>query len=175
MGWIEYLAASIVLLFSIIGIGLTLISLPGIWVSIAVALAMTIWRTGLIDWWVVGVAVGLGVLAEVIELLASAFGAKKTGGTRPGAWGALIGAILGALTGTVFIPVPIVGTIAGGVIGAGLLAMIAEVGVSQRTWKDSAKVGAGAAAGRVVALVVKGGIAAVIGILLSTAAFAPWF
>jgi len=175
MGWLDYVAASIVLVCSLVGVGLTLVSLPGLWFSIGVAIVVVIWRgRDLISVEVLIVAVLLGLLAELIELVASAVGAKKTGGTRPGAWGALIGAILGAIMGTVFLAfLPVLGTIIGGVVGAGTLAMIAEIGISRRTWKDSAKVGAGAAVGRVVALVVKGGLAAVIGILLSIAAFVP--
>jgi hypothetical protein len=51
--------------------------------------------------------------------------------------------------------------------------MIGELGVGGKGWVHSAKIGGGAAAGRLVATVVKAGVALAVGIALTVAAFWP--
>ncbi|MCG3122979.1 MAG: hypothetical protein GIKADHBN_01385 [Phycisphaerales bacterium] len=154
---------------SLVGIGLTLLTLPGAWLMLAVAAACNLWQPGMFSWWTIGVLAGIALLAELIEFGASALGAAKTGGTRSGALGSVAGALLGALAGTPFFPP--VGTIAGAILGAGLGALIAERGIANRRWRDSAKVAGGAAAGRLVATVVKASAAAAIALVLIVALF----
>ncbi|MFN7021118.1 MAG: DUF456 family protein [Phycisphaerales bacterium] len=162
-----------VVLGAILGVALTLLTLPGIWFAILVAGLAQWWsstRTGgeeMFSWWTLGVCVGLGIIAELIELLASAAGAAKAGGTKRGAIGSVIGGIFGALAGTILIPVPVVGTVVGAAAGAGLGALLLEKAGGVKTWTQSGKVGAGAAAGRLVATVVKSGFAGAIGLILS--------
>lgn len=167
----EWVAAAIVLLASLAGIALTLLTLPGIWLTLLVALLCWAWQPQMFDPWTMLTAFILGVMAELVEFAASAVGAAKGGGTRSGAIGSVAGSLVGALGGSVFIPIPIVGTIAGGVIGAAAGAVIGERGFAKRSWSESARVGHGAAIGRLVATVVKTGFAAAIGVILSTAAF----
>lgn len=168
-----YVAASIVALASILGIALTLVTLPGIWLAIAVAMLCWWWQPDLFSLWTIAVAIGLGVLAEIAELASSSVGAAKRGGSKTGAMGALFGSLIGALAGTVLLPIPIVGTIAGGIIGAALGALFAERGVKQRTWRESSSIATGAAIGRAFATVIKGAFAAAIAGLLTVAAFYP--
>jgi hypothetical protein len=68
---------------------------------------------------------------------------------------------------------PVIGTIAGAVIGAGVGAFIGERGLASRGWKDSARSAGGAAAGRLVATIVKTGFAVAIALVLGVAAFWP--
>src|SRR5688572_14996620 len=146
-----YLAASLVTLASIVGIVLTIVTLPGTWLAVLVAAGCTLWQPELMSWWVVAAAAGLAAIGEIVELFASAAGAKRTGGARSGAIGAVVGGIVGAIAGS-FV-VPIIGTIIGAIVGAGVGAALAERGVQKRGWRESAAVGTGAAAGRAVAMV----------------------
>ena len=164
-----YVASTIMVLVSLVGIGLTLVTLPGAWIMLAAAVLCNVWQTGMYSWWTLGVGLGIAVAAEIAELAASAVGAKKTGGSRAAAVGSLVGAILGAVAGTPIVPV--VGTVAGAVLGAAAGALIAELGIANKTWRDSAKVAGGAAAGRLVATVVKTGATAAIAVMLIVGIF----
>jgi uncharacterized protein YqgC (DUF456 family) len=123
------------------------------------------------SWWTLGICVGLGVLAEIVELIASAFGAAKAGGSKKASIASVAGALVGAIGGTFIIPVPILGTILGAAGGAGIAALLTEKHLGEKTWKAASKVGAGAAAGRLVALLAKVGFAGVVAAILSVAAF----
>lgn len=167
-----HIVAGIILLFSTLcGTGLTLMTLPGVWLIVASGLGCRLWQPDLFSIWTFGIAIGLAVLAEIAELLSSAAGTSKAGGGKAAAASSVVGAIVGAIAGTFLIPIPIIGTIAGGVIGAGLAAMLAERRLGGKAWSESAKVGGGAAAGRLVATVIKAVFAVVIGLFLATAAF----
>lgn len=163
-------------LFALLGVALTILTLPGIWLAIIAAALAQWWHMSrydgalMFDWWTLGICVGLGLIAEVIELLASAAGAAKAGGTRRGAIGSVVGGFIGAIGGTFVLPVPVLGTIVGAAAGAGAGAVLGER-TGARTWKESGKVGVGAAAGRFVATIVKGGFAMVIAAILTVTAF----
>lgn len=168
------LAAILVCIFSLLGIALTLLCLPGIWLSILVAGLVQWWHlaqheTEMFSWWTLGTCVGLGIAAEAIEFFASAAGAAKAGGTRRGAIGSIIGGIVGAIGGSLFLP-PL-GTILGAAAGAGVGALLLERASGRKTWTECTKIGAGAAAGRFVATICKASIAVVIAAILSVAAF----
>lgn len=151
------LAAILVIFFGLVGVLLTLLTLPGAWLALGVAALCNWWQPGLLSWYTIGAAAGIALIAEIIEALSSAVGAAKTGGTKRAALGSVVGSIIGAIAGTPFLP-PL-GTILGAVAGAGLGAVVIERGMAGKTWKDSAVVGAGAATGRFVATVAKVGAA----------------
>jgi uncharacterized protein len=159
-----------------VGVLLTAFTLPGIWVAIVAMGIGSAWHssqfgTELFSWWTLAACVVLGILAELGEMGASALGAAKVGGSRKAAIASVIGAMVGALLGTFVIPIPVVGTIIGAALGAGGAALLTEKHLGQKTWKDASKVGAGAAAGRLVATLLKVGIAVVIALILTVAAF----
>ncbi|MEQ8769193.1 MAG: DUF456 domain-containing protein [Phycisphaerales bacterium] len=155
-------AAVIVIVASILGVGLTLITLPGTWAMLLVALVCKAWQPDLLSWWVLGIAAALALLAEAVEFFASAAGSRKAGGSRSGAVGSILGALGGAIAGTILLAfLPIIGTVIGAVAGAGLGASLAERGVAQRTWGESYRSGRGAAIGRAWSIVIKGAIAGV--------------
>lgn len=169
MTWV---VATLVLICSLVGIVLTLVTLPGMWFMLLVAIVAKIVTPDIFSWWVVIAAAVLVLLAEISEMASSAVGAKAGGATKQGITGAFIGGILGAIVGTVFF-MPVIGTILGGVVGAAALAVVMERNGAQRTWKESGKAGAGAAAGRVAATFIKTGLAISLGLVLSIAAFWP--
>ena len=161
----DTLAAILVILSSLLGIALTMVTLPGIWIALAVAIICELWRGDLLSWYTLGAVFVIGVIAELGELLASAAGASKMGGTKRGALGSLLGAFLGAVAGSpFFFPV---GTILGGAVGAGLGALIFERHAGEMSWGASMKVGTGAAAGRLAATLMKTVFAAIVAVILS--------
>jgi uncharacterized protein YqgC (DUF456 family) len=159
----------------VVGMVLAFLTLPGVWFMLAVAVAVellfpaqTVFRPATLITLVL-----VAILGEIIELLASAVGAGKAGGSRKSAVLSVIGAMLGAVAGTVLIPVPILGTIAGACLGAGLFALFSERLLERRDWDQSAQVAKGAAMGRLAATFVKITIAVVVGVALVWAAAVP--
>lgn len=169
MAALTTVAAFIVTLAALVGIALTLLTLPGTWVALGVALMCQLWRPDLYSWWTLGVVLVLCVLAEVAEFLAAAVGAGKAGGTRAGAIWAVIGGFVGGIVGLPFVPP--VGTILLGTVGAGLGAILAEHYLSRKGWIDSWRVGRGAGIGRLLSTIVKTGFAVLIAVILIVGAF----
>jgi uncharacterized protein YqgC (DUF456 family) len=169
MNWADITAAAIVILVALVGVGLTLVTLPGTWLMVVAALLCQLWRPEMYNWWTLGVVLTLAVIGELIEFGASAMGAAKFGGSKRGAIGATAGSLIGAIAGSPFF-FPI-GTIAGGVVGAGAGALLAEKALKKKTWDASGKVAAGAAAGRLVATIAKTGVAVAMACVLCIGAF----
>jgi len=153
---IEWIAGVSILLAGVVFIALTLVGLPGLWLTLLMALVWEVStpETSLFSAWSLGTAAVLVLASEVVEFGAGAVGAKVGGGGKRAAWGAVIGAILGAIVGTFVIPIPVVGSIAGAAIGSGAGAMIGHVDEAE-TRGELVKVGSAAAAGRLVAIAVK--------------------
>lgn len=162
----DLLASIIITLFALLGVALVLLQGPGIWLALLVAVACQWWRGDVLSWWTLGAVALVAALAEVAEFAASAAGAAGAKGTEAGVWGAILGSIIGMILGMIWIPIPIFGSVLGAIIGAGLGALIAERGVSNRTWKESAAVGGGAAIGRLMSTVVKTAFAALAAVIL---------
>jgi len=162
--WSLWGAAIVFTIASLVGIVLTIITLPGTWLILVCALLTKLfWIHDFMPWWVIIVMGVLALLGEIIEALASGFGAAKTGATKAGAIGAIVGSLLGALGGSAFL-FPL-GTIAGACLGAAIGTLLVEVGYARRTFKEGAWAGTGAAAGRFVAILVKGSIAGLMALL----------
>lgn len=166
-----WFAITSLLLAGVVGFVLTLLTLPGIWLPVVVALLFQWFIPGIFPWWAIGAAAGLGVLAEVLELVASAAGSTKAGGTKRAAAGAILGTIAGAIVGSMILFFP-VGTILGAVAGAGVGASMLDRSRIGRTWRESVNVGAGAAAARGVAIVLKGAFGALMALVLIAGAIA---
>jgi uncharacterized protein YqgC (DUF456 family) len=166
-----YLAGGIVVLFSLLGVGLTLLTLPGAWIAIIASALCDWWQPGLLSLWTIVAAAGVALLAELIEFFASAYGASRAGGSKRGALGAIIGSFVGAILGAPF--GLLIGAIVGGAIGAGVGAILAERGWVGKNWKESANIGAGAAVGRLGATVVKVALSGVVALILIVGAINP--
>ncbi len=81
----------------------TLFALPGNWVIVGLAAVFAVFFPageghGL-RWSAVGIAAGLAVVGEVIELSAGAAGARRAGASRRSAIYALVGTIVGSIVG----------------------------------------------------------------------------
>lgn len=161
-----------------LGVLITAFTLPGIWFMLLIAGLGQWWSISMrgadqamFSWWTIGVCVVIAILAEIVEGVASAFGAAKAGGSKKAAFASIGGALVGALVGTFAIPIPIVGTVLGAAIGAGGAALLTEKHLGKKTWEQSSRVGAGAAIGRLLATMAKVAFAAIVATILSLAAF----
>lgn len=134
---------------------IVLVGLPGTWLVLALA--------GCAEWWtesrlfstpVLVTAVVLTAAGEVWEFTASSVRAKRAGAGRRGSLGALGGGIAGALIGTVALPVPIIGTLVGGGLGAFGASTLLERSGGQ-TLGASLRVGRAAAVGQLLGLAGK--------------------
>ncbi|HEV8292981.1 MAG TPA: DUF456 domain-containing protein [Tepidisphaeraceae bacterium] len=150
MHWFAY---AILLLLCLGGIFITLLGLPGLWVMVAAALVYA-WYTSFnyVGLWTLVILAVIAAIAELIEFLAGSAGAKKAGGSRRAAWGALIGGLLGAFLLT--IPIPIVGTTIGLCIGVFVGALIGELTVRDDA-VHSIRVGIAATKARLYAIIIK--------------------
>jgi len=176
MIWEVWFIAFIALFSGLGAIVFVVLALPGIWMMVVVSMLCLWWQPEIISWKAVLTLVVLGIISEAIDLLASAAGSKKFGGSKRGALGAIVGTIIGAIAGGIFlsvIPVVgwVVGPILGGILGAGAGALMVERGVVRQSWGDSLKSGGGAAIGRTVSIFVKLGLTIAAGLFFVVAAF----
>jgi uncharacterized protein YqgC (DUF456 family) len=152
---------ALVLLVGALLLSLILIALglPGLWVMIASAVIYNILvGTEPIGWFtLVGVGI-LAAIAEIIEWTLSGKFARKYGGSRRAAWGAIIGGTLGAILG---FPLPIIGPLIGAFAGSFIGALVGEVSAGG-THRDATRVAWGALVGRVAATAIKMAIGAAI-------------
>ena len=152
---------ALVLLVGALLLSLILIALglPGLWVMIASAVIYNILvGTEPIGWFtLVGVGV-LAAIAEIIEWTLSGKFARKYGGSRRAAWGAVIGGTVGAILG---FPLPIIGPLIGAFVGSFVGALVGEVS-SGGTHRAATRVAWGALVGRVAATAIKMAIGAAI-------------
>ena len=165
MAWLE---PSLMLFGALFGLVLIVLGLPGTWLMILVALLLQWWRPETFSWWTIGVCTAAALLAEVLDIVASAIGAGSAGGGKRSFVGAIVGGIVGAILGTPIMP--IVGTLLGGAIGAGLGAALFDRSTPLRTWAQSARVGQGAAVGRLISTLIKTAVGVGIGVALIVAA-----
>lgn len=140
------------------GLFLTVLGLPGLWLFLAVALAVKLFAAGTgLTWTAFGLALGLAIVGEVIELFASERYTRRYGGSRRAGWGALIGGIAGAIIG---VPIPVLGSIVGSFLGSFLGALLGEYS-ARRDHVAATRAAQGALVGRVVATAAKVGLGCV--------------
>jgi uncharacterized protein len=150
MHWFAYV---LLLLFLLAGIFITLMGLPGLWGMIAAAILYAWYTAGhYVGLWTIVTLFALAAVAEAIEFLSASAGAKKAGGSRRAAWGALIGGLVGALI--LSIPIPIIGMTIGLCIGVFVGALIGEMTVHDDT-AQGVRVGLAATKARLYAIVIK--------------------
>ncbi|UCG16859.1 MAG: DUF456 domain-containing protein [Phycisphaerales bacterium] len=135
------------------GVLLAVVQLPGTWLILAVAIAYS-W---LGDWdrltpTVLCVLAGMAVIGELVEFAASALVVRRAGASRRASWYALGGGFIGMFVFS--LPLPVIGTVAGGVIGCFVGAVIGEMTVRD-DMMGAARVGLLAAAGRALGTVGK--------------------
>ncbi|HET7275610.1 MAG TPA: DUF456 domain-containing protein [Longimicrobiaceae bacterium] len=156
------MAYLLLVLAQVTGLVLIPFGLPGLWLQ-AGALAAFGWWT---DFTTVGfvpiaLALFLALLAEIAEFLLGGRYARRYGGGRRAAVGAIIGGIVGAIVG---LPVPLIGSVIGAFVGSFIGAAVLEWTRGEGT-RPAVRAGWGAFLGRVVATALKGGVGVVIAVL----------
>lgn len=102
--------------------------------------------------WLFWVVQGLFVvLLFGADYLANAIGVKKFGGSKAGIWGSTIGIIAGPFV------IPVFGILIGPFLGA----IVAELAVNKKEWKEAIMIGFGSVIGFISSVVTKGIIQAV--------------
>lgn len=154
-------------LSQVIGLLLIPFGLPGLWVQVG-GLIVYAWLTGFTT---VGAATMIGVLvlaaaAELAEFLLGARYARRYGGGRRAAWGAILGGIVGALAG---VPVPIIGSVIGAFLGSFAGAALLEL-TTARGASPALRAGWGALVGRTIATVLKVGVGISVAVVAMAAA-----
>ncbi|WP_066399416.1 DUF456 family protein [Cytobacillus eiseniae] len=82
------------------------------------------------------------------DYIANLIGVKKFGGSKAGVWGSTIGLLAGPFI------IPVIGIIIGPFLGA----VIAELTVNKKGWKEAVKIGFGSVIGFVSSVITKGAI-----------------
>lgn len=168
--WLLLMVLAVVCLTGLVG---AVLQLPGNWLVLLAAVgydACYHWQR--LGWkWLVGIG-ALAAAGEVADLLATAIAAKRAGASRRAGIGALVGGLAGMVLFS--IPVPIVGTILGGVLGCFAGAVVMELTLHDDLAK-SARVGGFAAIGRIIGLVGKlAATTAMAGATISLVAISIW-
>lgn len=170
----DYLFAIILILLNGLWLFTVILGLPGTWLMIISALLLA-WSPYGHDMFSLGVLIAVAVVAvigEVLEFITGVYGAKKAGGKKRGALGALIGGFIGGIIGTVIVPVPVIGSLIGACVGAALGAWGLEM-TGGRDMQSSVRSGVGAGVGRLAGTVLKLACGLIIYITLAVAAFWP--
>ena len=168
-----YLYASLLTILNLAFWASILFGMPGIWLMVLVA-AFVEWMQPseyMFGQATLYVSAGLALLAELLEFLMGAAGARQAGGSKRGAGLAIVGGIVGAVFGTA-LPVPVLGTLIGASAGAFAGSLLGDR-MAGRPVDQSVQAGRGAAIGRFWGTTAKMIIGAVVLVLLTVAAFFP--
>ena len=163
------MAYALLALAQLAGLLMVPLGLPGTWlqvIAIGAYAYATHWRAG---WLIFALALALAAVAEVIEFMMGGRFARKYGGSRRAAWGAILGGLVGAFMG---IPIPVIGSVIGAFVGAfvGAAALEMTAGAEAR---NALRVGWGAFVGRLAAVAMKSSVGVLIAVIaLATAAVA---
>ena len=150
MDWLYY---ALLLALLVVGLGLTIMNLPGLWLMAAAAGLYALITEEHYLWpWGMVIIVVLCLIGELLEFLGKAAGAKTAGGSKRAMILSIVGGIVGGITFS--LPVPILGTIVGVCIGAFAGAMLGQLTVKQDV-AHSTLVGWGAAKGTLIGILLK--------------------
>ena len=149
------MAYTFLVVAQVLGLLLIPFGLPGTWVQVLGLVGFA----ALTDFTIVGavpiVAVlVLAVVGEVVEFMLGGRYARKYGGSRRSAWGAILGGLVGAFVG---VPIFLVGSVVGAFVGAFAGAALLELTRAPDA-RAALRVGWGAFVGRMVATAAKSAI-----------------
>jgi uncharacterized protein YqgC (DUF456 family) len=151
---LSLVAANVILIvFLLLGMGMTLFTLPGNFLILLTAVGYGFFEGfGRFDGYFLLMLGGLFLFGEAVEFIAGMLGAKR----QNASWRAIAAALVGGLAGAVFgsAVVPVLGTLAGAVAGAFALSYAAEYSKSGDSDK-AARVARGAAVGLLVGTLFK--------------------
>jgi len=152
MPWIYYI---LLLLIALAGLLMVIVTMPGLWlVTAAAAVFALLTHFHFIGRETLIALVVLSFAGELLELGAGGAAARRAGGGRRAMIGGAIGALLGGFFLTFIIPVPILGTIFGVCLGSFLGAAGLEM-LGGKQIPHSLRIGAGAATGRFLGIIIK--------------------
>ena len=168
-----YLFATLLTLLNIVFWTGILFGMPGIWLMVLAAAVLEWLQPGeyMFSQVTLYVSAGLALLAEIVEFLLGAAGARQAGGSKRGAALAIVGGVIGAILGTA-LPVPVLGTLIGACAGAFVGSLLGDR-LAGRPMEQSVEAGRGAAIGRFWGTTAKMFIGAVVLVLLTVAAYFP--
>jgi uncharacterized protein len=147
----------LLLVISLAGIALNVASLPGNWVLLAGALALSLYHGGRNPHWgVLLVILVILLAAEVVEFLSGMIGTRKFGGSKAASWAAIVGAMIGGIVGVPPVTVMVLGAdhLVMAMVGAFGAAWVAEL-IQDKKMKPALLAALGAALGRGAGLVAK--------------------
>ncbi|HEX2207829.1 MAG TPA: DUF456 domain-containing protein [Longimicrobium sp.] len=149
------MAYAFLALSQVAGLLLIPFGLPGTWLQV-LGVAGYGFATGFqtVGWATITFVLVLAAVGEVIEFALGGRYARKYGGSRRAAWGAIIGGIVGAIVG---VPVFLIGSVIGAFIGAFAGAAALEL-TRNPELRSALRVGWGAFVGRMVAVAAKSAI-----------------
>lgn len=152
---------------------LVLFGVPGNWLMVVGTSLFAWWRwdQGVFSGWTLIALAALALSGELIEFLAGMVGARRSGASWQASIVAVFGGIIGALAGTVVFPVPLVGTVVGACLGAGLSVWAVETSRGEHPDRSLQRA-VGAGLGRFLGTLGK--FAAGVGIWLIVAVAAAW-
>ena len=145
----EILAYITLALLSILGLVLTVLSFPGVWL-IYISIFFLSWMGNfeMISPFVLVVLFIISLVSTLIDNVVMAMGAKKLGGSGWGMAGAIIGGIVGLAVGN------LVGMFVGPIVGATAFELI----FAHKDFNQSLKAGIGSFIGILVSIVLKIGV-----------------
>lgn len=148
----EIIGAVLLAMLILLGLGLVVFGLPGTFI---ILLGAVIYDVVTWSWDISGttllILLGIAVLGEIFDVIASGIAVKKSGSSFIGVLGAVIGGIIGGIIG---VPIPILGSVIGVFIGAFLGAFTFEL-LHYRNFKKAWHAGAAAFVGRLVSIFFK--------------------
>ena len=171
-GWLAITLLIVLIIVNAGGVVLVLLQLPGTWLIFASTMLVWLFLDEYFSVWTVAALAVLAAVGELVEGLASAFGAKKRGASKRAIVMSIAGAVAGAIAGTVLIPIPIVGTIAGACAGSALGSMTGDRWAG-KAWHETIDAGKGAAVGRLWGTIGKVAVAVVMWLVVTVAVIAP--
>ena len=140
------------------------LGLPGTFLQVIAALILAVATGGArMGWPWIGVFLALALLGETIEFLSGQWGAKRFGGSRKAAWGAVAGGMAGLFFGGL-VPPPVLGSVVASFIGTFAGAIAGEM-LTRRSSAPNLRVGFGAVLGRALGVGAKLFIAFLIAII----------
>ena len=156
------LAVVLLVVFSLAGLAMIPLGLPGLWVMVGGVLIYG-WLTQFHSVGIATIAIvlALAFLGEIIENWIGFRYAKRYGGSRRAGWGALIGGLVGAMIG---VPVAVIGSVIGAFIGSFLGAALFEYSYSRHAGVAT-RAGWGAVLGRAAGAAVKIALGVVIAVV----------
>lgn len=132
----QWIALGVFILFSLIGVGLTIVGIGGTFLVLIGALLYNLvtWSMAISMNTLLWIA-GLAILGELLEWIITFAGMKKSGASGYALAGTILGAIIGGMALSI---IPIIGTIIGLIAGAIIGAFALEyyhTGHAQKAWK----------------------------------------